>query len=104
MARMNSFKIVGLRDNFFVFLTDEICGNTSFSAQTGRISSPTLPSRYPKRINCVYVIDSGHIDSVVLSIDRLNIGSPSVYTNNGPCYKDWLTVSSLTYFFCISAL
>lgn len=50
-----------------------------------------LPFRYPKRVNCLYTIDSGYVNSVAIGIDRLNFEHAYVVDRN--CKFGWLIVS-----------
>src|SRR6218665_1805991 len=74
-----------------VVLSDEVCGNTSFSASSGVISTMRLPFRYPKRVKCFYSIDSGYVNSVAISIDRLSF--EYVHYVDRSCKSGWLSVS-----------
>ena len=72
---------------------DEVCGNvSSLSSPTGVVSTLRVPYRYPKRVNCQYTIDSGQINSVIISVDRLNF--QYAYYTDSSCNFGWLTVST----------
>lgn len=77
-------------------LLDKICGNTSFSSSTGVVSSPRLPFNYQKRVNCLYTIDSGQLNSFILSIDSMRLGND--HDRDGNCNRGSLIVSSQSYF------
>lgn len=76
-------------------LSDKICVNTSFSSPTGIVSDPLLPFHYPKRVNCLYTIDNGQLNSFIISIDRLFLGSN--YDRDRNCNSGWLTASGQTF-------
>src|SRR6218665_1367857 len=81
-------------------LLDKICGNASFSSSNGVVSSPRLPFNYQKRVNCLYTIESGRLNSFVLSIDSMRLGND--YERDGNCNRGWLIVSSQNYYIICS--
>lgn len=70
------------------------CGRI-FEASSGRFTSPNFPKRYPKRLNCEWIIQVPHGRRIALTITYLNIeGSSPLCGNDFVVVYDGKTDSS----------